>query len=341
MTDVIEQPAELIQDAVEELVQRGKKRGFVTWEEMNEVLPDDAIDPAQLELVMMRLEQEKIETLDEIDARRYAKRRKRSTGKRDARRSKDDEDDDAKTPGPEDLNFEVGVKRIDDPVRMYLTQMGEIPLLVRSEEIRLAKKIELTRMAFRQKVLESDYCAGLAIEILQQVSQGRLPFDRTMKISTSEHAAKSRISARIPVNLDTARKLAAKNAEAWEELHASRVPAARKKELQRAVRERRRKISKLLEELSLRTSRIQPLMKKLRGLHRKMLELEKRIKSQKKRRTMPDEDFLTMKEELAGIESLCLEKSEPLGERLTSIHRVFSEYEDAKRKLSGGNLRLV
>src|SRR5690606_10493247 len=50
---------------------------------------------------------------------------------------------------------EVATKRIDDPVRMYLTQMGEIPLLTREQEISLAKKIEITRKIFRSKVLES------------------------------------------------------------------------------------------------------------------------------------------------------------------------------------------
>jgi RNA polymerase primary sigma factor len=56
---------------------------------------------------------------------------------------------------------------------------------------------------------------------------------------------------------------------------------------------------------------------------------------------MPEEDHIAMEEELEGIQSLCLEHSEALGERLKSIERVFTEYEDAKRKLSGGNLRLV
>ena len=89
------------------------------------------------------------------------------------------------------------------------------------------------------------------------------------------------------------------------------------------MRERRRKMSKLLEELSLRTSRIQPLMKRLRGLHFKMKELERRLATQRKRRTMAEEDVATMKEELEGIQSLCLEKSGSLGERLVSIERVF------------------
>ena len=240
-----------------------------------------------------------------------------------------------------ELIDDSGPKRIDDPVRMYLTQMGEIPLLTREEEIRLAKKIELTRMAFRQKVLESDYCANLAVEILQQVHDGTLPFDRTMKISTSEHAAKTRISARIPYNLQTVRVLLKKNEDAWEQLQSSRLSASGRRELQSNIRERRRKISKLLEELSLRTSRIQPLMKKLRGLYRKMAELEKRILQQKKRPTLPEDEISGMEEEVSGIRTLCLEDSDALGNRLSSIQRVFSEYEDAKRKLSGGNLRLV
>ncbi len=338
MSEVVTQSVDLIQCAVDELMVLGKKRGYVTWEEMNRILPDDAIDPSRLETILMHLEDAKIDTLDEIDARSYErKRKKRGARSSDAAEDAVQSSELARSVVDED----AGVKRIDDPVRMYLTQMGEIPLLSREEEIRLAKKIELCRMAFRQKVLESDYCSGLAVEILQQVNEGRLPFDRTMKISTSEHMAKTKISMRIPVNLATARNLMGKNDEAWTILSGSRVPAATRREYDGAMRGRRRKISKLLEELSLRTSRIQPLMKRLRGLHNKMKELESRIAAQQKRRTMLDEDFVTMKDELFGIESLCMEKSAALGDRLRSIQRVFSEYEDAKRKLSGGNLRLV
>ncbi|MDO8632140.1 MAG: RNA polymerase sigma factor region1.1 domain-containing protein, partial [Phycisphaerales bacterium] len=203
MSDTMVEVKNPIQTAVDELMELGRKRGFVTWEEMNTILPDEAVDPNQLELILLRLEEASIETLDEADAGRYEARRKaapapkrETSGARAAREVQpapvvaDGDGDGADVDiDVAELVRDVGAKRIDDPVRMYLTQMGEIPLLTRAEEIRLAKKIELTRMAFRQKVLESDYCAGLAVEILQQVHDGTLPFDRTMKISTSEHAA--------------------------------------------------------------------------------------------------------------------------------------------------------
>src|SRR5439155_8146183 len=148
-----------------------------------------------------------------------------------------------------DLNLEAELaeassKRIDDPVRMYLTQMGEIPLLTREQEIALAKKIEITRKIFRSRVLESDYCLQAAVEILQQVDDGDLPFDRTMKISTAEDQAdKGTIGQRIPLNLESCRKMLVRNRKDWESL---RTTAKKEQdELHMAIRRRRRRCVKL------------------------------------------------------------------------------------------------
>ena len=69
----------------------------------------------------------------------------------------------------------------DDPVRMYLTQMGEIPLLTRQEEITLAKRIEDTRRKFRTRLLECDYVIQSAFKILKRVRKPSSSSKRTQR----------------------------------------------------------------------------------------------------------------------------------------------------------------
>jgi len=98
----------------------------------------------------------------------------------------------------------------------------------------------------------------------------------------------------------------------------------------------------LIEELSLRTSKVQLLLKKLRSIANKMTDLRNTIA---KARDFPDrydpEDIMVMREELAGMRSLVLCEPDELVRRVREIMMVFDEYEQAKRDLSGGNLRLV
>ena len=237
---------------------------------------------------------------------------------------------------------EQGSKRIDDPIRMYLTQMGTIPLLTREEEIRLAKKIETTRMIFRRKVLESDYAAGEAVKILKDVHAQKLPFDRTMRISTAEPHAKQKIEQRIPANLPTIERLLKLNLTAWEQLEAGGLSAAQKTQLQREITLRRRRIGTLLEECCLRTGRIIPLYRKLLGIISKMREMQRNLSKAEKHPDRYDpEDVFVMQEEFDGLRNLVLEPMDEFERRMRDIQRVFGEYEQAKRDLSGGNLRLV
>ena len=339
---------------VNAIVDLGKSRGYLTYEELNQKLPDEVVSPDKLDSLLMMIDEMGIRLIDESDVAEFNAKPTRSTKttiklpslKKDIRPAKPVEGEEGFAGEEEELDLnieaelaEASTKRIDDPVRMYLTQMGEIPLLTREQEIELAKKIEITRKIFRSKVLESDYCLQAAVEILQQVDSGDLPFDRTMKISTAEDQAdKGTIGQRIPINLTSVRMMLDRNRNDWESLRGA--GKKEEEELHLAVRRRRRRSVKLLEELSLRTSKVTPLMKKLSSISTKMVELEQRIEELKKVKD-PGEDLEVCKEELSGLEDLVLEGAESLHKRVVQVRKIYNRYEDAKRKLSGGNLRLV
>jgi len=335
---------EEVDSRVKALLDLGTSRGFLTYEELNERLPDEVVSPDKLDSLLMMIDEMGIKLIDEADIGEYQKvprsRARRQHAAPDATAVVEDDRHEEIDLNLEAELAEASTKRIDDPVRMYLTQMGEIPLLTREQEIALAKKIEITRKIFRSKVLESDYCLQAAVEILQQVDEGDLPFDRTMKISTAEdNPDKATIGQRIPMNLESVRKGLARNREDWEGL---RDPRNKKEQegLRLAIRRRRRRAVKLLEELSLRTSKVTPLMKKLSSISTKMVELEQRIEELKKVKD-PGEDLEVCQEELSGLEDLVLENAQDLHRRVVAIRKIYYKYEDAKRKLSGGNLRLV
>ncbi len=320
-----------IERSVNELIEASRKRKYLTWEELNETLPDEAISPEKLESVLNRIEQSGIQMIDEIEADRL----------REGQRKRPDplEGGDQLDEVTEVDLTDATARRVDDPVRMYLTQMGEIPLLTREQEIALAKKIELTRMAFRRRVLENDLSMQQAVEIMQAVADGRMPFDRTMKISTTESMAKATILKRLPANLATVRKLLELNQADWSLVRDPRTPAATRKEAQQRIVQRRRRAVTLLEELSLRTSRITPMMRKLAAMVQKMESIKAELAENGK--SLPPDEVEGMKDELQGLIDLVMESPEDLRRRVDEAQKVFAEYEDAKRKLAGGNLRLV
>ncbi|MEN6505303.1 MAG: RNA polymerase sigma factor RpoD [Planctomycetaceae bacterium] len=320
-----------LEASIKKLLDDGKRRGYITYEEMNDGLPEGAVSPDRLDALLMTLDEMGIELIDEEEV-----------GSRAALAPDAPEEDEEVIEKEEEPHEEIeaDTRRIDDPVRMYLTQMGEIPLLTRPQEIALARKIEMTRMHFRRRVLQSDYCIQQAVEIIAQVHTSDLPFDRTMRISTAENLSKESIMDRMPANLATLKKIMAADRIDWDIFWNPKSSQAAKAKAQRKLWKRRRRGAKLLEELSLRTSKIQPLMKKLMHISDKITELERMLAAGPGGGNT-QEDLDVMREEHDGLVDLVLEEPETLRVRVKSIQQVFNDYEQAKRELSGGNLRLV
>jgi RNA polymerase primary sigma factor len=362
---------EKLQSAVQKLIKDARKAGAVTLAQINEILPDDASSPEQIEFVMAQIEEAGIEIVEE--GRAPKGRRGAAAQPAGAQQKKAEDDpfaalgpaDDEDPPGTEGVlaerDFEESVEvdavrasmseiteKIDDPVRMYLTQMGEIPLLTREEEISLARKIELTRKQFRRDALSSGFGMASAIEILEDVVRGELAFDRTLKVNQQDpEVGKADLSDRLPGNIETLRRLyeAAKtDHEVLDKLEprpeSKRMPDSDVVRFKRRIHARRRKSVLLVEELNLQGKKIRPIIDLLESRLAEMRRLAKRLLTYRGAQ-IKNPVAQEIRDRLIEIQRDGLESMEALERRLEHVRTAYAAYEDAKRKLSSGNLRLV
>ncbi|MEO6807943.1 MAG: RNA polymerase sigma factor RpoD [Isosphaeraceae bacterium] len=326
-----------IDEGLKTLLDLGKRRGFLTFDQVNDYLPDEASNPEKIQGLLEAIDELGIELVNEDEA----ESRLQASGDLD-----DDADELADEPEEEgdgeitaeDLD-EIS-RRIDDPVRMYLTQMGEIPLLSRDREIALAKKIEITRKRFRRKVLECDYALRLVVDVLKKVHTGELPFDRTVKVSVTENLEKDQILGRMPLNLATLDHLMNCNDQDFRNYLRTKTDPHARRVLRQTLKVRRRKAVTLVEELSIRTQKVQPLMRRLEQVAARMVELLDQLQDDRSGRG-GKEDRSNLQKELKDLMLMTLETPESLRKRCEAMDSRFKEYEQAKRDLSGGNLRLV
>jgi RNA polymerase primary sigma factor len=315
------------------LIEVGKGRGYLTYEELNTAAPELAPSPEMLDRILMILDLNELEIVDG------------SVGvvrERAAARARGEPPPEPTGPRkPSALELPITTEKIDDPVRMYLTQMGEIPLLTRDQEIMLAKKIEITRKRYRHAVLDSGIAVSEAIRILQDVARGDLAFDRTLRIGTADPVNKDDLQKRMPCNLKTLEKLHASLRIDMEALiHEKRAGKERRDDLEARIRSRKMKSVKLLEEVAIQTKKLRAVHEHLYELADEVDETRRRIVELERRDGTPAE-IEEAKERLVEIEIQAMEPIDRFLLRTQEIRHRFAEYEEAKRKLSSGNLRLV
>jgi len=309
------------------LITKGRSQGYLTYDEVNTYLPDEDVHPEKVDNLLAALDSAGIELCDTPPERKTSS--PTSTESAVA----------AKTP----LSGETLPKLSDDPIRLYLSQMAQIPLLTREEEVSLAKKIEVSRRRFRRSVLGCEYAMRATVDSLQRVHRGELPFDRTIKVSLTERLTKEQIQARMPHNLNTLEHLLASNKEIFTQLIRQSTTARQRKTIRTQFIRNRQKSLQLVEELSLRTRRVQPLMTQLKHFSERMTQLKQELASL--RQEGPKEDVkeaqLRARQELWKLMVLTHETPKSLAKRCQRLHQQFEDYEQVKRELSSGNLRLV
>ena len=309
---------------LDKIITRCREAGVMSYQELDKVLPSEIQAADAIDHVLARLEENGIELAEEEEIKN---RPPKAKGERTIEEVVAIEE-------------ELDGRELHDPVRMYLSQMGSIPLLTRDQEIKLAKTIELMNKGFRRKVLTSDFVILRTIEIFEALNRADLAFDRTVQTSGSSGVERDDIFERKEGHLLTLRNVLNKNADNLEQLHHTHESEAHKREIRRVLKERRLNAARLIEELGLRTKKLLPLMQQLRDY---ASELRTYLDELHLIRDNPDkaDKFERLKRRIARIVEVLREQPHEIFLRVRLMDQRYAAYEKAKKELSAGNLRLV
>ncbi len=229
---------------------------------------------------------------------------------------------------------------IDDPIRLYLLQMGGIPLLNRETEVAHARQIELWRRRFRRTLLANDFVIAGAIELLERVQAGTLRLDRTIEVSVTNTREKKRLLKRIGPNLVTLKRIEQEKRRLFRvAMSKSMADDVRRAAWRRLVRQRNKGV-RLVEEMQLRIQRLLPLLRHLRALAARHEAIGRQLAATGAA-AVDRATAAELQRERRGILMATRESRPTLCRRLDRLEDLQSRYDAAKRDLAAGNLRLV
>ncbi len=163
-----------VKEKLKVLIKLAKEQGYVTWDDLNEMLPPGVADPDELDSIVTHLQMLRIDIINPSEVDRY----------RDGKKEPDNEEEDSS---------EARLDVLDDPVRMYLRQMGQVPLLTRDQEVEISKRIEDAEIMVQKHINLFGFTARAHLDLARKLLEGRERFDRIIldkKIESRERHIK-------------------------------------------------------------------------------------------------------------------------------------------------------
>ena len=165
-----------VQSRIRELIKLAKEQGYLTFDDLNEALPEGITDADELDLILTRLRRMEIDIIQASEVDRY------KDGKKDAGEEEEEEE-----------KVEAKLDILDDPVRMYLKQMGQVPLLTREQEVEISKRIEEAENMVQRHINRFGFIACAHLDLARKLVEGGERFDRVIldkKIESRERYMK-------------------------------------------------------------------------------------------------------------------------------------------------------
>ncbi len=331
----LEKTVNRFDEKLNELVRQGKSHGFVEFSQVCDYLPNEAVQADALCVLVACLEEHDLEVRDHAPAVSPKPRRRRSANA-NQRLSSNVNRPESRPSNQWLVDDGAGVNA--DSLRMYLQQIGQIPMLTRDEEIALAKKVELTGKRYRREMLQCEFILDKAVDIISRVERAELPFDRTLEQSAVHCRSRKQIEGRLRPNLETSAVLRQQNAEDFQTLQDPQLTRKKRSAVEQSLVQRQRKISTLVEELGLREQKLKPFVKKFRALPDHMQALDQQINSCGPHQSAERE---SLQLQLDDLMMQTLETPQSIRQRVDRLNQRDAAYEKAKQQIAAANLRLV
>ncbi len=263
----------------EEIIELGKEKGRLTFDEINKRLPPD-ITTTEMEVLFEELEQHEISVLDE-EPETDEVEEVPARGE-----SRDEAADEAAAADTEEA-------KIDDPVRLYLMEMGKVPLLTRDEEVGLAKQIEHGRHMITKAISRASVTAEEVRVIRQRVDLGQVNLNDLLRTNVDESNAEERAKmVRDTVErLDRICQLYDEINEGLELIDDARVSGEDPRPIAEAVEKKRQEIFERLVDLNLNYSIIEQIAAKIRMVFTRIDEANQEIQSAILKTTLSEDEL--------------------------------------------------
>lgn len=312
------------ENAIKELISLGKNRGYLTFEEINNTIPDSVKDKEELDTILLFIDQNRIQMVENDK-----KFKKTSYSLMDS-----DKEDVAGEDFIEDLETVSG--EVSDPVRLYLRKMGGVSLLSRDGEIDIAKKIEVGENRILNIVFNSETGISGILDLADKLKKGRYRVSDLIKggDETETDVSEKKMEGKILESIDLIKKIYDVNKKIEEKIKKTKDKKAKDK-LTIEVEANKKKMMESFREINLNRKTINKIISKFKLYHHQIKKTEKIIKRNlKKFQVESVKDLKNLKNELNTNLSLAKKYRNELGITPTYLDEIFNMIEDQKKSLS-------
>jgi RNA polymerase primary sigma factor len=330
----------------QKLIELGKSKGYLTYDEVNDNMPDDIVSSDQIDDWLSALGDEGIEIVDSASQFKPKAKAAPARGGQLARPIvdlKDDDkdvDDDSSNDAAED--DEYSYSRTSDPVRMYLRKMGSVSLLTREGEVEIAKRIEEGERKILQSVLSSSAAIEELLELGDKLRKGKVRVKDVVKDVDEEDAEfdEKWHTERVCKVIDKVRKQQRDVEKLLEKLAGKGLSEVKKKRLRDQIQAERDEMFEELSNLRLNKGTVERIVSKLKGLVTKVDRCEHEVNEYERRIGMSEKELRKALREAKGGPTngkskakiaFSPEELEEIDRQIKSIHKRAKTIEEESR----------